>query len=67
MMDEIEGYRRPSHRQCSAIEWPVQTSRKKVGHHEINKGSDSKCSEEEDIKGDLGEEVVDRTKPGLRA
>jgi hypothetical protein len=37
----------------------LQTSRKKAGHHEVNKGSESECSGEEDIKGGLGEEVVD--------
>ena len=36
----------------------VQTSRKKAGHDEVNKGSESKCSYE-DVKGGLGKEVVD--------
>ena len=37
----------------------VQASRKKAGHDEVNKGSESKCSDEEDVKGGLGKEVVD--------
>jgi hypothetical protein len=36
----------------------VQTSRNKAGHQEVNKGSVSECSNEEDVKGDMCEGVV---------
>ena len=37
----------------------VQASRKKAGHHEVNKRTESECLDEEDVKGNLGKEVVD--------
>jgi hypothetical protein len=36
----------------------VETSRNKARHDEVNKGSVSECSDEEDVKGDTCEEVV---------
>jgi hypothetical protein len=37
----------------------VQTSHKKAGRRGVDKGSESECSDEGDIKGGMDEEVVD--------